>query len=258
MTSTPLILVSNDDGIHSEGIAALAEALRALGEVVIVAPDRERSAVSHSLTLHRPLRVEELGAGRYAVNGTPTDCVNLAINGILPRRPTLVVSGINKGANLGDDVTYSGTVSAAMEGTLLGVPSLAISLLGRGEFRFDAAARFSRRLATWVIERGLPPDTLLNVNVPAPADAQPDGDGVRGFALTRMGRRRYGDAIVEKVDPRGRKYYWIAGEEVPFVAEEGTDFHAIHQGLISVTPIHMDLTNYRTLDALEAVRTTWP
>ena len=125
------------------------------GEVVIVAPDRERSAVSHSLTLHRPLRVEELGAGRYAVNGTPTDCVNLAINGILPRRPTLVVSGINKGANLGDDVTYSGTVSAAMEGTLLGVPSLAISLLGRGEFRFDAAARFSRRLATWVVERGL-------------------------------------------------------------------------------------------------------
>ena len=260
MTSTPLILVSNDDGIHSEGIAVLAEALRALGEVVIVAPDRERSAVSHSLTLHRPLRVEELGAGRYAVNGTPTDCVNLAINGILPRRPTLVVSGINKGANLGDDVTYSGTVSAAMEGTLLGVPSLAISLLGRGEFRFDAAARFSRRLATWVVERGLPPDTLLNVNVPAPApaDAQPDGDGVRGFALTRMGRRRYGDAIVEKVDPRGKKYYWIGGEELECEDEEGTDFHAVRRGLISVTPIHLDLTNYKSFDALRTLDFPWP
>src|SRR5262249_50751575 len=181
MTSTPLILVSNDDGIHSEGIAALADALRGLGEMVIVAPDRERSAVSHSLTLHRPLRVEELGTGRYAIDGTPTDCVNLAINGILPRRPTLVVSGINKGANLGDDVTYSGTVSAAMEGTLLGVPSLAISLVGRSGFRFDDAARFSARLATWVIERGLPPDTLLNVNVPSLAEGAPNGDGLRGF-----------------------------------------------------------------------------
>jgi 5'-nucleotidase len=255
MTSTPLILVSNDDGIHSEGIAALAEALHGLGEVVTVAPDRERSAVSHSLTLHRPLRVEELGAGRFAVNGTPTDCVNLAINGILPRRPTLVVSGINKGANLGDDVTYSGTVSAAMEGTLLGVPSLAISLLGRGGFRFDAAARFSTRLATWVIERGLPPDTLLNVNVPANAS---DGDGVRGFALTRMGRRRYGDAIVEKVDPRGKKYYWIGGEELEFEDEEGTDFHAVRHGFISVTPIHLDLTNYKSFDALRTLDFPWP
>jgi len=258
MTSTPLILVSNDDGIHSEGIAALADVLRALGEVVIVAPDRERSAVSHSLTLHRPLRVEELGAGRYAIDGTPTDCVNLAINGILPRRPTLVVSGINKGANLGDDVTYSGTVSAAMEGTLLGVPSLAISLVGRSGFRFEAAARFSARLATWVVERGLPPDTLLNVNVPSPADGAPEGDGMRGFALTRMGRRRYGDAIVEKLDPRGKKYYWIGGEELEFEDEDGTDFHAVRQGLISVTPIHLDLTNYKSFDALRTLDFPWP
>src|SRR5690242_14984145 len=143
-----------------------------MGEVVVVAPDRERSAVSHSLTLHRPLRVEHLGDARYAVDGTPTDCVNLAVNGILRRRPALVVSGINKGANLGDDVTYSGTVSAAMEGTLLGIPSLAISLLGREGFRFDVAAGFARRLAAWVLERGLPSDTLLNVNVPTPVDAR--------------------------------------------------------------------------------------
>jgi 5'-nucleotidase len=254
MESRPLILVSNDDGIHSEGIAALADVLAPLGEVVVVAPDRERSAVSHSLTLHRPLRVQELGPHRYAVDGTPTDCVNLAINGVLPRRPDLVVSGINKGANLGDDVTYSGTVSAAMEGTLLGVPAVAISLIGRNQFHFDQAAAFAARLATWVIERGLPADTLLNVNVPAARDGTP----VRGFALTRMGRRRYGDAIVEKVDPRGKKYYWIGGEELEFVQEEGTDFHAVASGLISVTPIHLDLTNYKSFDALRALDFPWP
>src|SRR6185436_18464560 len=222
------------------------DGLRALGEVVVVAPDRERSAVSHSLTLHRPLRVEDVGPGRYAVDGTPTDCVNLAVNGILRRRPTLVVSGINKGANLGDDVTYSGT--------LLGIPSLAVSQLGRDEFRFDVAARFATRLAAWVIERSLPPDTLLIVNVPAPLDGRP----VRGFALTRMGRRRYGDAIVEKTDPRGKKYYWIGGEELEFEDTEGTDFHAVGQGLISVTPIHLDLTNYKSFDALRALQLAWP
>ena len=252
MDPRPLILVSNDDGVHSQGIVALADALAALGEVVVVAPDRERSAVSHALTLHRPLRVEPIGPGRFAVDGTPTDCVNLAVNGILPRRPVLVASGINNGANLGDDVTYSGTVSAAMEGTLLGIPSLAVSLIGRPPFHFEAAAVFAARLATWVVERGLPADTLLNVNVP--------GDGVvaKGFALTRMGRRRYGDAIVEKVDPRGKKYYWIGGEELAFVEEEGTDFHAVNQGLISVTPIHLDLTNYKSFDALKALQFPWP
>ncbi len=254
MDATPLILVSNDDGVHSAGIAALVEALRDLGQVVVVAPDRERSAVSHSLTLHRPLRVEEIGPGRYAVDGTPTDCVNLGVNGILPRRPALVVSGINKGANLGDDVTYSGTVSAAMEGTLLGLPAFAVSLLGRGDFRFEAAARFARRLAAWVLERGLPPDTLLNVNVPTPLDGEP----IRGFALTRMGRRRYGDAIIEKVDPRGKKYYWIGGDELAFEEAEGTDFHAVSHGLISVTPIHLDLTNYKSFDALRALQFPWP
>ncbi len=254
MDAAPLILVSNDDGIHSDGIHALADALGDLGEVVVVAPDRERSAVSHSLTLHRPLRVEPLAPARYAVDGTPTDCVNLAVNGILGRRPVLVVSGINQGANLGDDVTYSGTVSAAMEGTLLGIPSVAISLLGRGGFRFEAAAAFARRLTAWVLERGLPPDTLLNVNVPAPADGRP----VRGFALTRMGRRRYGDAIVENVDPRGKKYYWIGGEELQFEDAEGTDFHAVSQGLISVTPIHLDLTNYRSFEALASLQLAWP
>jgi 5'-nucleotidase len=254
MSAGPLILVSNDDGIHSHGLAALVDAVAALGEVVVVAPDREQSAVSHSLTLHRPLRVNEIAPARFAVDGTPTDCVNLAINGILGRRPALVVSGINLGANLGDDVTYSGTVSAAMEGTLLGVPSIAVSLVGREHFDFGAAAAVTARLVARVLERGLPADTLLNVNVP------PAGDGIppKGMAITRMGRRRYGDAIVEKLDPRGRKYYWIGGEELQFIEEEGTDFHAIRRGLVSVTPIHLDLTNYRSFEALRALDLTWP
>ena len=253
MTDRPLILVSNDDGIHSEGIIALTAALQEVGEVVVAAPDRERSAVAHSLTLHRPLRVEELGPGRYAIDGTPTDCVNLAVNGILGRRPALIVAGINKGANLGDDVTYSGTVSAAMEGTLLGLPALAISLVGRSDYRFDTAARFAARLAASVLATGLPPDTLLNVNVPGVADGAVDG-----FALTRMGRRRYGDAIVEKVDPRGKKYYWIGGSELEFADEEGTDFNAVSHGKISVTPIHLDLTNYKSFDALRGLQVRWP
>ena len=255
MSAEPLILVSNDDGIHSDGLRALADALAPHGHIVVVAPDREQSAVSHALTLHRPLRIDEVAPDRYTVDGTPTDCVNLGINAILRgRRPVLVVSGINKGANLGDDVTYSGTVSAAMEGTLLGVPSVAMSLVGRGPYDFGPAAAFAARLAAWVLATGLPPDTLLNVNVP------PDKDGVppNAVELTRMGRRRYGDAIVEKVDPRGRKYYWIAGDEVPFVAEEGTDFHAVQHGRISVTPIHLDLTNYPTLEQLVPLLATWP
>jgi 5'-nucleotidase len=251
---SPLILVSNDDGIHSAGLAALATALEPIGEVVVFAPDREQSACSHALTLHRPLRIDEVQPGRFAVDGTPTDCVNLAVNAILKGRPSLLVSGINRGANLGDDVTYSGTVSAAMEGTLLGIPSIAMSLIGRTTFDFGVSASFAARLARWVLEHGLPPDTLLNVNVPQDFE----GAAPRAVALTRMGRRRYGDAIVEKIDPRGRKYYWIGGEDVPFVAEEGTDFHAVHQGLISVTPIHLDLTNYRTLDVLARVQDTWP
>jgi 5'-nucleotidase len=253
MRAPPFILVSNDDGIHSEGLRALADSLATLGEVLIVAPDREQSAASHALTLHRPLRLNELGPNRYAVDGTPTDCVNLAVS-VAPRRPTLVVSGINNGANLGDDVTYSGTVSAAMEGTLLGIPSIAVSLIGRRDFTFDVAAACAQRLAAWVLTHGLPPDTLLNVNVP-PAT---NGVGPRGIAITRMGRRRYGDAVVEKVDPRGRKYYWIGGEELEFVDEEGTDFHAVRNGFISITPIHLDLTNYNSFEALRALDGAWP
>jgi 5'-nucleotidase len=254
MPPAPLILVSNDDGIHSDGLQALADALAPHGHVVVVAPDREQSAVSHALTLHRPLRIDRVGSDRYTVDGTPTDCVNLAINGILRERPALVVSGINKGANLGDDVTYSGTVSAAMEGTLLQVPSIAISQIGRGPYDFTVAAGFAGELVERVLASPLPPDTLLNVNVPQFRD----GERPCGVVLTRMGKRRYGDAIIEKTDPRGRKYYWIGGEELSFVEEDGTDFNAVSRGAISVTPIHLDLTNYASFEALRPLVSTWP
>lgn len=239
------ILVSNDDGVHSAGILILAKALKKVGDVFIVAPDRERSTSSHSLTLHRPLRVIQISKNIYAVDGTPTDCINLAVNGILPKRPDIVVSGINKGGNLGDDVTYSGTVSAAMEGTLMGIPSIAMSLVARDNFDFTHASKFAVRLVRHVLKKGLPKDTLLNVNVP-------DIKGIKGRALltykfTKLGKRVYGDAIVEKTDPRGKKYYWIGGDNMQWTGSKDTDFEAIDNGYISISPIHMDLTNYSAL-----------
>lgn len=248
-----IILVCNDDGIRSDGIQALAKALEALGDVYVVAPDREQSAAGHSLTLHRPLRVEEVGPRQIAIDGTPTDCVNLAVSGILPGRPGFVVSGINKGANLGDDITYSGTVSAAMEGTLLGIPSVAISLAGRTQFDFAPAAEFAACLVAKLLERGLPPDTLLNVNVPD----RPRGE-MAGVRITRQGKRRYGEALIEKTDPRGKKYYWIGGDELGFVHESGTDYAAILDGAVSITPIHLDLTHYPSFASLEGLGLAWP
>lgn len=248
-----IILVSNDDGIHSEGILALEEVLKKVGEVYTVAPDREQNAVSHALTLHRPLRVQEMGDRRFAVNGTPTDCVNLAVKGLLPVRPQLVVSGINKGPNLGDDVIYSGTVSAAIEGALLGIPSIAVSLVAYRDFSFQAAAEVAAALAARVLEQGMPPDTLLNVNVPhLPARE------LKGYRLTRQGKRRYSGTIVERIDPRGKKYYWIGGDDMGFVYEEGTDCVAVHEGFISVTPLHIDLTNYKSFQEIQTLMLPWP
>ena len=249
-----MILVSNDDGIHSEGLRALSDAMGSLDEVLVVAPDRERSAASHSLTLHRPLRVEQIRAGWFAVDGTPTDCVLLGVHALAPSRPQLVVSGINRGANLGDDLHYSGTVSAAMEGMLLGIPSIAVSLAARRDFRFAPSARFVERLASYVMGAGLPPNTLLNVNVPE----TPEGEEPRGFRLARQGRRRYSDAITQHVDPRGRAYYWIGGDEIEGREEEGTDFAAIAAGMIAVTPIHIDLTNHASWERLGDMELDWP
>lgn len=249
------ILVSNDDGVSAQGIRVLAAELALLDEVWVVAPDRDQSGVSHSVTLQRPLRIDEVAPRVFSVDGTPTDCVNLAINGILPQRPRLVVAGINHGANLGDDVTYSGTVSAAMEATLLGVPAIAMSQVYRGREApdFVAAARFARSLARRLLDQPLPRDTLLNVNVPHLPAAEIDG-----YVVTRQGKRRYGDAVVEKVDPRGRKYYWIAGDPLDFVDAEGTDFDAVKMGRISITPLHLDLTNYDSFRALEGLDVPWP
>lgn len=244
----PLILISNDDGIRSEGIRKLATALKRVGTVVVVAPDRERSAASHSLTLHRPLRVEEIADGYYTVDGTPTDCITLAVNGIMTQRPDIVVSGINRGGNLGDDVSYSGTVSAAMEGTLMGIPSVAVSLVSRDDFDYAEAARFSAKLVRHVLKKGLPADTLLNVNVPGES-------GVKGYRVTKLGKRYFGgESVIEKTDPRGRKYYWIGGEMERWEGGRDTDFHAISRGYISITPLHLDLTNYSSLEELHRWR----
>jgi 5'-nucleotidase len=247
MTKRLKILVTNDDGIHSKGIIVLAKALQEIGEVWVVAPDREKSAIAHSLTLHRPLRVEKIKKYYYAVDGTPADCVYLGVNLISPQRPQLVVSGINKGGNLGDDVTYSGTVSAAFEGTLLGIPSFAISLVSRSHFKFRTAARFAVRVARVLLKRGLPKDTFLNINIP-----NLDEEKIRSYKITKQGRWSHnGNAVIEKVDPRGRKYYWIGSKDLIFEKSGETDFEAISNSFISITPLHCDLTHYSSINELK-------
>lgn len=237
------ILVANDDGIDSPGLMALADALKVIGEVWVVAPDRERTAVAHAVTLHKPLRLHRLAPRTFSVNGTPVDCVNLALLKVMPKPPDIVVSGINKGVNLGDDVLYSGTVSAAMEGTILGVPSIAISQEGRETFRFPVAADYAARIVRLVLEQGLPEETLLNVNVPNLALR-----AIKGVRVTCLSRRRFHNPIIEKLDPHGRKYYWIAGTRVSWSRSKDADHEAIADGKVSITPIHLDCTNYAALD----------
>ncbi len=237
------ILVTNDDGILSPGLTLLAKALAKLGEVWVVAPDRERTAVAHAVTLHKPLRVHELSKRVYAINGTPVDCVNLALLNILPKRPHLLVSGINKGVNLGDDVLYSGTVSAAVEGTILGVPSMAVSQEGRDQFHFATSAQYALRVARLILQEGLPEETLVNLNVP---NRPPQS--VTGVRVTCLSRRRFENPIIEKVDPHGRRYYWIAGTRVSWSRSKDADHEAIEEGAVSLTPIHLDSTHYGALD----------
>jgi 5'-nucleotidase len=245
--SKPLILVTNDDGIRAEGIAALAAALDDLGEVFVFAPESQQSASSHSVSLHRPLRVHEIQDRWFMVDGTPVDCVMLAVRDLLPRPPALLVSGINNGANLGDDVTYSGTVAGAYEGMLLDIPSIAISDVEYSPRHYDTAARVSRQLAAEVLERGLPPDTVLNVNVP-----DLPYEELAGVSHTRMGRRHYEDEIVRRIDPRGHNYYWIGGTLPSENPEEGTDVAAIALNHVSITPLHRDVTNYESLRAFDS------
>jgi len=240
----PRILVTNDDGIYSEGIRKLAEALKAVGEVLIVAPDREQSAASHALTLNRPLRLLQLEENEWIVDGTPTDCVNLAVLNLLKdKRPDIVVSGINFGPNLGDDVTYSGTISAAFEGSLLNIPSIAFSALVGEHFSFDRCAAFAAVLTQRVLESKPDPRIILNVNFPVSEFA--------GVKLATLGRRTYFDGITERVDPRGRKYYWIGSQAPVWHPGEGTDFEAVSAGFISITPLHLDLTHHESFARLK-------
>ncbi|MCI0393012.1 MAG: 5'/3'-nucleotidase SurE [Acidobacteria bacterium] len=239
----PKILVTNDDGYFSEGITALTEALESVGEVSVVAPASEQSATAHSLTLTRPLRVRKIDERRYSIDGTPTDCVTLALTKILPERPEIVVSGINHGANLGDDVTYSGTVAGALEASIFKLPGIAVSLTAR-EGDFTHAAKFAADLTRRVLKEGLPEGTILNVNVPV-------GE-VRGARFTHQGIKIAHVQIVEGVDPRGRGYYWIGEQEVSWKQDPGCDYEAIEEGLVSITPLRTDMTDYRTLKALQS------
>ncbi len=239
------ILVSNDDGVYSPGLRALAEAMRPLGRVVVVAPDRDRSGASNSLTLARPLRPRLLSEDVWSVDGTPTDCVHLALTGLLPYRPSIVLSGINHGPNLGDDVLYSGTVAAATEGRSLGLPAIAVSIESHDPEHLDSACRAVRLLVEGMGHHPFPPDTLLNVNVP-----DRPWEAIRGMRATRLGKRHPSAPMVADRDPRGKPIYWIgmAGEAVD--EGEGTDFQALREGYISVTPIHFDMTRYDALGPL--------
>ena len=239
------ILISNDDGYQSRGIAALASALAAIAEIRVVAPDRDRSGASNSLTLDNPIRAREGDNGFTFVDGTPTDCVHLAMTGLLEQEPDMVVAGINSGANLGDDVLYSGTVAAAMEGRFLGFPAIAVSLVTDKPTHYETAARVTVDLVQRVMAGALPADTILNVNVP---DVR--WDDLKGVQATRLGHRHKSEPVVRMEDPRGRPVYWVGPCGLEQDAGPGTDFHAVREGYVSVTPLDVDLTRYEAIDTL--------
>lgn len=240
---TMRILVSNDDGYSSAGIRCLAAALQEVAEVVVVAPDQDRSGASNSLTLRRPLYATRHDNGFISVEGTPTDCVHLAVTGLLDQDPDMVVSGINHGPNMGDDVIYSGTVAAAMEGRFLGLPAVAVSLASHQPTHFATAARVVRRLVEQLSNSPLPADTILNVNVP-----DLPWDELAGFQATRLGHRHKSEPMLKSTDPRGQPIYWVGPAGPEQDAGPGTDFHAVRHGFVSITPIHVDLTRYTALD----------
>jgi len=245
------ILLTNDDGIFADGISVLREQLLACGEVWTVAPDRERNAISHALTLHRPLRISQIDVHSYAVNGTPADCINIAVHHLLPSQPQLIVSGINRGGNLGSDVNYSGTLAGALEGARMGIASFSISLAGDDSFDYRPAARFALRLAQFILQHGLPANTMLNVNVP-----DTEGQSIERYRITRQGTKRHRNTIEKKIDPRGISYYWIGrimdSGAVP-EDDHSFDYRAIEERVISVTPLSIDRTNETSYNEM----TTW-
>lgn len=240
------ILITNDDGYHSEGIIALENALSEIGECFVVAPASEMSGASHSLTLARPLRIRQIDAHHWTVDGTPTDCVTLAINQIFSaeERPTICVSGINHGPNLGDDATYSGTVAGAMEATILGVPGLAFSLVANRNHDFTESMKAAKEITQKAITEGIPQNTLLNINIPK-------GNPL-GFRITKQGLKDSRPIISEHIDPRGKPYFWIGEQRYGFHAEGGTDFEAIDENFVSITPMRTDLTNYAAIELLKS------
>ncbi len=241
----PRILVTNDDGIFSEGLIALAKALETVGEVTVVAPASEQSASAHSLTLTRPLRVRKVQENQYSVDGTPTDCIVLALTKIMPDNlPDIVVSGINYGANLGDDVTYSGTVAGALEASIFKLPGIAVSLVTRSDFDFQYAAEFAAKLTARVLQEGLPPGVLLNVNVP-PGE-------IRGARWAHQGIKTVRSLIHEGVDPRGRPYYWIGEQQITWQESADSDYAATAAGLVAITPLRADMTDYEALAKLRS------
>lgn len=242
----PVILLTNDDGISAPGLRVLANALAPLGRVIVYAPDRQRSAVGHGVSLHQPLRVVELKPDWHMVDGTPADCLILAVRGLLGFRPNLIVSGINSGANLGDDVTYSGTVAGAFEGMLLGVPSFAISNIQHRPNHLDTAGCVARQIAEVILQKGLPDNVFLNVNLP-----DIPYDSLRGMAVTCMGRRNYQDEIIKRKDPRGDVYYWIGGANPDHYTTPDSDFEAIENNKVSITPLSRDLTAHAVSDQLK-------
>lgn len=243
----PLILISNDDGIGARGITTLAERLRDLAEVVVVAPDRERSATGHAITLDRPLRTLEVAPGMFSVDGTPADCIYLGLLHLLPAPPALVISGINHGLNLGSDFFYSGTVAAAVEAAIRGVPAFAISLERGAEDGFGGAADFAHALAHAILAEGLPEKTLLNVNVP-------NRGSLRGYRWTRLGERVYRDQVEERTDLRGRRYFWIGGPEIEVNDRPDSDGFAVRESVVSVTPLDLDITSHGLLASLPGWR----
>ena len=241
------ILLSNDDGYFAPGLAVLAEALKPLAEITVVAPERDRSGASNSLTLDRPLLLRQAASGFFYVNGTPTDCVHLAVTGMLDYLPDMVISGVNQGANMGDDTIYSGTVAAATEGFLLGIPSLAISLADFRAANYATAARVAADLVRRLQDREFPEPVLLNVNVPdCPYDA------LGGQEVTRLGKRHNAESVVKSVNPRGQTVYWVGAAGPAQDAGPGTDFHAVAHGRVSITPLQMDLTRYNQLESVRA------
>lgn len=245
------ILISNDDGVLAPGIRALAHELSTIATIEVMAPDRNRSGASNSLTLTRPLRVKQLDNGYYSVEGTPTDCVHLALTGFFDPLADMVVSGINEGGNLGDDIIYSGTVAAAMEGRFLGLPAIAVSMVGDNIQHYDTAAIIVRQLVQRFVNERLPLQTILNINIPD----LPLKD-INGFEITRLGKRHSAEPTVKEYDPRGRPVYWVGPPGMEADAGPGTDFFAVNQGRVSITPLHLDMTHYNVFEQLSALTST--